>query len=263
MAVAPVGVRVRLRPALASPRVLSRLLYCLADLQPRRCVLTYFDGNWHEELVPGFAALVGRIEELVYGVRSRHPEKLFHAEERPIDPDVSLIARPFARLLVEWVRRGGRLPEDPTMPFRRAGCLGRTTLVEQAGSSRLLVAFRGRHLTHYGQAGWTKYVGMPVDEQPDLAFSAAATVAYARVEQRQKPLLESCEGTIAAPTGIGRRSIYERLILPWRTHDGQPFISGVSHLRGRTDWRKPTNSSLSASSSNRDIHTQETSNARP
>ncbi len=263
VAVAPLGVRVRLRPALVSPRALGRLLYFLGDLRPRRCVLTYYDRGWHEELIPGFDALVKRIQETVYGVVSRHPGKLFHAEERPLDPEVSLIARPFAHLVEEWTARGGVLPENATVPFRRARCLGRTTLVTHDGDSRLLVAFRGRHLTHYGSAGWTKYVGVPIEEQPDLQFSAAAGAAYADTQSRHRPLLESCEGTIAAPSGAGRRSIYERLLLPWRTHDGRWLTSGVSQLRGRTDWRKATNASLSDSSSEADIQTQEMANTRP
>jgi hypothetical protein len=239
VAIAAAGVRVRLRPQLTSARALSRLLYFLAELRPRRFVLSHFARGWHEELVPGFPALVTRIEELVHGVRSRFPEKPFHAEERPLDPEVSLIARPFARLLQEWTVRGGMLPEDPTVPFRRAGCLGRTTLTQHLGDSRLVIAYRGRHLTHYGSAGWTKYVGLPVDEQPDAQFSVAASLSLPNSQDRQQPVFEACEATIASPSGMGRRSIYERLLLPWRTQDGSWITSGVSQLRGRTDWKNP------------------------
>ena len=247
VAVGEAGARIRMRPAIASSRALSELLFLLADLRPRRFVLTHFQRTWQEELVPGFSPLTRRIEELVHGVRSRHPEKLFHAEERPIDPDQSLIPGPFARLLHEWAQRGGCLPPDATTPFRRSGCLGRTTLVRNRGGSEMVVAFRGRHLTHSGSAGWTQYVGQPVDQQPDLRFSTAASAIYAEAHIRGAPILQACEGTIAAPTGIGRRSIYERLILPWRTADGERMVSGVSHLRGRADWRKVENAAASAS----------------
>ena len=249
VAVGETGARIRLRPALTSPRALTALLYLLGDLRPRRFILTYCDRGWQQELVPGFDPLVLRIEELVYGVRSLHPTEAFHAEERPLDPEVTVMPAAFIKLLRQWVMRRGVLPDNPRYPFQRAGCLGRTTLVEQIGDSRMLVSFRGHHLTHYGTAGWTQFVGRPVDEQPDTRFSAAASAVYGEAHARQAPILQGCEGTIAAPNGVGRRSIYERLILPWRTQDGQRMVSGVSHLRGRTDWRSSMNAALSASSS--------------
>ncbi len=247
VAVGEFGARVRMRPAIASSRALSELFFQLGDLRPPRFVLSHFQGFWREELVPGYTPLTRRVEELVYGVRSRHPEKAFHAEDQPLDPDQSLIPAPFARLLREWAARGGQLPSNTVLPFRRSGCLGRTTLVAEAGDSRMVIAFRGRHLTHYGAAGWTRYVGQPVDRQPDLRFSSAASAIYAEAHLRNVPILQSCEGTIAAPSGVGRRSIYDRLILPWRTADGRRMVSGVSHLRGRADWRDVANAAQSAS----------------
>ena len=247
VAVGEFGARVRMRPAIVSSRAVSELFFQLGDLRPRRFVLTYFQGVWHEELVPGYTPMTRRVEELVYGVRSRHPDKAFHAEDQPLDPDQSLIPGPFARLLREWVARGGQLPDNMALPFRRSGCLGRTTLVAELGDSRMVVAFRGRHLTHYGAAGWTRYVGQPVDRQPDIRFSSAASAIYAEAHLRNAPILQACEGTIAAPSGVGRRSIYDRLILPWRTADGRRLVSGVSHLRGRADWRDVANSAQSAS----------------
>lgn len=241
------GARVRLRPGIASSRAVSELMYLLSDIRPRRFVLTHLQRNWEEELIPAFSTMVLRLEELVYGVRSRHLEKLFHAEERSLDPDQSLIPVSFARLLREWSQRDGRLPDNATLPFRRSGCLGRTTLVEERDDSRMVIAFRGRHLTHYGAAGWTEYVGQPVDRQPDMRFSSAASAIYAEAHPRAVPILQSCEGTIATPGGVGRRSIYERLILPWRLPDGRRFVSGVSYLRGRADWKDARNASASAS----------------
>ncbi|MCC7273358.1 MAG: hypothetical protein IT561_11880 [Alphaproteobacteria bacterium] len=263
VALAPYGARVRLRPRLVSQRALSTALFMLADEAPRRFVLAHYERSWREELVPTFPTLVERIQELVSGVRSRHPGKVFHAEERPIDPTASIIARPFAELIEEWRARRGILPEDATRPFRRVGCLGRTTLVAAPSGSRLTIAFRGRGLTHYGRAGWTQYIGRPVDEQPDADYSSAASAAYGRVVGEAAPLLESCEGTIAAPSGLGRRSIYDRLLLPWRAAGGEPMVSGVSLLRGRTEWRKSTKPVESASSSLLDIHTQEMSKLVP
>ena len=125
------GARVRLRPAIASSRAVSELMYLLSDIRPRRFVLTHLQRTWEEELVPAFSPMVLRLEELVYGVRSRHPDKLFHAEDRSLDPDQSLMPAPFARLLRQWIQRNGRLPDNATLPFRRSGCLGRTTLVEE------------------------------------------------------------------------------------------------------------------------------------
>lgn len=241
------GARVRLRPAIASSRAVSELMYLLSDIRPRRFVLTHLQRTWEEELVPAFSPMVLRLEELVYGVRSRHPDKLFHAEDRSLDPDQSLMPAPFARLLRQWIRRNGRLPDNATLPFRRSGCLGRTTLVEECGDSRMVIAFRGRHLTHYGTAGWTKYIGQPIDRQPDIRFSSAASAIYAEAHPRAAPILQTCEGTIASPAGVGRRSIYERLILPWHLPDGRRVVSGVSHLRGRADWKDARNASKSAS----------------
>lgn len=241
------GLRVRMQPSIVSSAAISELMYWMAELRPPRFILTHFRRTWQEELVPGFQPMLRRVEELVYGVRSQHPRKAFHAEDQSLDPDRTIIPAPFARLLHQWAQRGGALPDDATLPFRRSGCLGRTTLVEEVCDSRMVIAFRGRHLTHYGHAGWTHAIGRPVEQQPDLRFASAASAVYAEAHVRNAPILQACEGTIAGPSGAGRRSIYDRLILPWRAPDGRRIVSGVSHLRGRIDWRDAANSSASPS----------------
>ncbi|ROQ00011.1 hypothetical protein EDC65_1806 [Stella humosa] len=249
LAAAGAGVRLRLQPTAITDRALTQIMFLLADLRPRRMVLTHFAGDWCHEMVPGIDALALRIEQLKSGPRSRHLDKAFHAEELVADPAVTAMPESFVRLMAIWTMRGGILPDDPRRPFRRAHCLGRTTLVEHAGDSRMLVAFRGRRLTHYGAAGWSEALGRSVYEQPDMRFSTAASQVYGEAHARGGPILEACEGSIAAPSGIGRRSIYDRLILPWQTEDGRRMVSGVSHLRGRVDWKVPANLALSSTSS--------------
>jgi hypothetical protein len=198
VAVGEAGARIRMRPAIASSRALSELLFLLADLRPRRFVLTHFQRTWQEELVPGFSPLTRRIEELVHGVRSRHPEKLFHAEERPIDPDQSLIPGPFARLLHEWAQRGGRLPPDATTPFAAPGCLGRTTLVRnRGGSDGGRVPRPAPHPLRLGRVDG--YVGSMTSSRTCALDGRQRHIR--RGASAAPPITQACEGTIAAPTG--------------------------------------------------------------
>ncbi|MGE0717655.1 MAG: hypothetical protein AB7P02_19565 [Alphaproteobacteria bacterium] len=263
VAFAPFGARIRLRPRATNQRAISTALYMLLREAPSRILLAHCDRSWSEEIVPSFAMLVTRLEELVSGVRSRYPEKPFHSEELPIDPREAIIPQSFATLLEQWHQRRGVLPDDPTRPFRHAACLGRTSMVSVRSDSRLVVAFRGRGLTHYGRAGWTDSIGRTVDEQPDAGYALSASRSYGLVAAMMVPRLESCEASIAGRNGNGRRSVYDRLLLPWRTADGAIVISGLSRLRGRVPWRNATKPAESSSSSASDIQTQEMSDALP
>ena len=256
------GARVRLRPSIQARPALVQVLYVLAELRPRRIVLAHFDRAWHDEMMSGFQELVARIEDLIYGERSRHPDKRFHAEQRDLRSEREAIHLPFVILLEIWSKRGGILPADITAPFRLAHCKGRTTLVDVTHEQRLLVSHRGRQLTHYGRAGWTGLLGQPVEAQPDPVYAQAASRGYIEVRDTGEPRIETCEAGISRADGQGRRSVYDRLLLPWRTGTGRIVVSGVSVLRGRTDWSAPTNAARSATSSADDIQTQDTSYAR-
>ncbi|MGE0725344.1 MAG: hypothetical protein AB7O45_13280 [Alphaproteobacteria bacterium] len=253
------GARVRLRPSIQQDPAIAEVLFELGRIQPRRILLSHWDKRWIDEMVAGYPHLVARIQQLVYGDRSRYPDKRFHAEVQEIAAGSDTLHQPFGRLIELWSRRRGILSQDVVDPFRRAGCIGRTTLVDVTREDRMVVSHRGRHLTHYGRTGWTGAVGKPIDAQPDPVFAAAAARAYLDVRNAGQPRIETCEAGIRRPDGAGRRSVYDRLLLPWRTDTGRVFVSGVSVLRGRTDWIDPTKPSRSATSSGDDIQTHETS----
>jgi len=243
------GLEVRLRPAVVSPAALAGAFYQMMDLRPGRCVLSLFDRTWRHQVFGSFAQLRNAIETLVAGTKSKYIGRRFHAEPLgfdQLDPDLHA---PMIRLVEIWKATQGVLPSDPLQPFRKARCLARVTLLTtRPPDDELVVTYRGRGLDYYADRKHAG-IGATLDHQPDPAFARASGAAYAVAHRTGNPWLDTVEAAISGPDGLGRRSVYDRLILPWRTADGGTIVSGYTVVRGRVAWEASTKRRASSRSS--------------
>ena len=226
------GVRVALRTAGFGLEALGGALYGLRDGGWRRIIFAVFDGQeWRYEILAGAWEFADRAEALIAGepVALRHP---WLAMERDLGA-LSLPSFVQVRPLVElWRNARGRLPADVYGSVARTGLLHRMILVRRhPGSSRVVFAHLGDGIECLEPGENERLVDRDLHEHHDRGYGAWIADAYARALPFTRPQLRSIRATVRVSETQLARGRYDRLLLPWRGHGGEPFVMGISLTR--------------------------------
>jgi hypothetical protein len=90
--------------------------------------------------------------------------------------------------------------------------------------------FFGEGFKFYDERQKLNVLGAPIEEQPDPDYGKWLAGQYQNVVDTGQPALDYVTAQITPDTGPGRRSRYERLLLPWRTRDGKVIVTCASIL---------------------------------
>jgi len=226
------GVRVALRASRYSLLSLTSALFKLADLRPRRILLAVFWGeDWSYEMFNSIGAFTERAEDLAGGEPVvRRPAWL--AAERSIS---SLTAPTYERLqpLVRlWREQRGALPGDLPQALMKADLLHRSVLVRQRRkTSRMTVEHFGAGIKMLKPCEGMLAVGRDLNDLPDGAYGDWVADSYARALAGRRIRLDGVRATLKNSEATTIRVRYDRLLMPWRTGDGDGFVLSVSMRR--------------------------------
>jgi hypothetical protein len=220
---------IRLRPALASPIGLAAALFALADLAPKRVVISHPSETCGYELFADFGRAIARIEELMAtGRRAAAPA--FLKQELSVD-SLLQTGGALSMLLRRWT--DSDLAYDPAnhRELLYGALRGRFIVVEpNADDHRLIIADIGPGFIVYDKS-WLRIArGLPIEHQPDYRYGSWARGIFELALEREQPCVDGVDALIARPCLNDRvRAQYRRLVLPYRRGpSGAPCLLSAS-----------------------------------
>ncbi len=221
---------VRLRPSLVSGAALNSALRVLVGQEFAQGEIQHYGREWTSEVWPNDPAMLHRLVELCE--KSHAPaEPRFGAKALQLDSLADTDGNPLRPLFQKW-RVSASVFDDTTMPFLIGYGLDYRLIVmtaEDAGDP-LRFQFMGEGFKFYDARQKANIIGAPIDHQPDSDYGRWLASQYSKVVETGKPSLDYVTACIRSDQGPGRRSRYERLLLPWRTADNRLLVTCASIL---------------------------------
>lgn len=221
---------IRLRPSLVSQSALDACLKILMNQDFSQGEIQRFDDDWVSEIWPNDPALLHRLVDLCEKANRTH-EPRFGA--RPLD--LSKIggdsSNPLKPLFQKW-RVSFGVFDDTTLPFLiNYGLEFRLSIVAAPRVGEALrFQFIGDGFKFYDDRQKMQQIGSTIEDQADAEYGRWLADQYHAVVESGRPALDYVTAQIHPESGPGRRSRYERLLLPWRTNDNKVVVTGASVL---------------------------------
>lgn len=221
---------VRLRPSLVRPPALDSTLRVLIGQNYAQGEIQHYGQEWTSEVWPNDPAMLHRLVELCEKSDST-TEPRFGAKPLQLDSLAEADDNPLRPLFQKW-RVSASVFDDTTMPFLLAFGLDYRLIVMTAdgGGEPLRFQFMGEGFKFYDDRQKANIIGAPIDHQPDADYGRWLAAQYSKVAETGKPSLDYVTACIRPDHGAGRRSRYERLLLPWRTADNRLLVTCASVL---------------------------------
>jgi len=135
-------------------------------------------------------------------------------------------------LLRIWTRMRGAWTDEITEALTQSGVLHRTSVLRQMPrGSRLVFEYCAPGLAFLRPCESLVMVGREFLEVPDREFGARTIEGYMETAWHQRPLVQSIRALIATSAGVTLRARYDRVLLPWRYHNDDLFVTGVTLRR--------------------------------
>jgi hypothetical protein len=231
------SVRLRLRPAVASPLALSSVLYWLYDQTIERVLISTLDREWSHELVRSREEAIRR---LLACVTARPEERRddFLKEVLPLQalPAVS----PLRALLNAWSDCGGKYDRERLDPLLEKALGRRFVLVEgTADAPSLYFKDVGPGLTTLADFWRSHSTTLRVEDQPDYAYGKWVSGIYREVMASGQPSLEEIDAIINWPEDPYRKVYrYRRLVVPFRGERNSSLVLSASLMDPEVNLRR-------------------------
>ncbi len=221
---------IRLRPSLVSQSALNACLKILMNQDFSQGEIQRFDDDWVSEIWPNDPALLHRLVDLCEKAHRTH-EPRFGAKPLDLSKIGGDNSNPLKPLFQKW-RVSSAIFDDTTLPFLiNYGLDFRLSVVTAPRVGEALrFQFFGEGFKFYDDRQKMKVIGAPIEDQPDAEYGLWLAQQYQAVVDSGKPALDYVTAQISAGSGPGRRSRYERLLLPWRTNDHKVIVTCASVL---------------------------------
>ena len=222
LAISRSGIRVQLRPSLATQAALGSLYLCLHRHAPERIVLSWYDGRWRHEIVGWHHDGWRRITFLLQG-----PAHRAHGFSRArIAPDQLANANPL-RQVFEDARRLSSFVGNPAQVLP-ASLSERYILLLEDENRELRVCDFGNALMSRSPEWQSQAHGRRIDDLPDWNYGRWIADAYREAAHRGQPLLEEVAAMIDWPQLGTLSHAYWRLIVPGVAAGGRRRLLGIT-----------------------------------
>ena len=221
------AVRLRFRPLIMSGRAVAALLYYVAQCNPHRAALSWFDKAWRHEMHGDSKALLQRISAILKDSQRTAPEEPFLATRRSLNTCLQPRNNRFAPLLRQWL---SGLRNESLQDFLAAnGLLDRAIIVARDGATgQYIIRHFGRGIRLYDQSWAPVALGRRVQDQPDPDYGKWIGDVLQAVDESQSARCELVHARVRRLDGKIEPWRYERLIVPWVGADGQRMVVSVT-----------------------------------
>lgn len=229
------SIHIRLRKSKVSPVALTSLLYCLADRSFGRAVLSVLDADWTHEIFGNARTLYARLNRLAVEMFEDEGDRFF---QETVELDDLEPFEPHAILYRYW--KSHRLDMQNAVQLSCDLFDGRFTIVSVQPSSDMVIEHVGGGYTTYSNSYVERAPGTRYEDEPDSVYGQWVASTHRDVHQSGEPLLEDVDALIGASRGDRRRVRYRRIVLPFTSAVGDPFLVTASTVRPDIDIHQGT-----------------------
>ena len=220
MVVSSDTLAVRGAPSRVSYATLAELTNQIETLAPRRCALSWFNGQWHHEVFPDPNRIRTRLLDLMLQSRESNQQRYLL---QPRALSTLPATHRYARLLAFWKERAGYIDLQADGHNVTNVTNGKFLLVgpdQDSGVLKFSAIGPGNEM--YRDKGWAnRFNNGPVEVQPDIRFGAWIANGYRDTLAALEPQLTDIDAVVHDPRcQITRHYTFSRLLLPIWTKDG-------------------------------------------
>lgn len=207
-------------PGRISYAATAELATQIERLAPRRCSLSWHDGQWHHEIMGDPDRVRVRLLGLMLKARERLSRR-YLLQPRNL---ASLVpSHRYARLLGLWRERAGQIDLQADRTTLNEVTNGKFLFVEpdtDRGFLKFTAIGPGNEM--YRDKAWAdRFNNGPVEVQPDMNFGAWVANGYRSVLASREPELSDIDAVVHDPRiQISRHYTFSRLILPLTAANG-------------------------------------------
>ena len=214
---------IRLRKNKVSPVALTSLLYRLTDRPMGRAALSVFDTQWSHRIFGDAEALLAHIKELSVDVFDEDNHRFL---SEAVDMDSLDPADPQAMLYRYWKAQTFEAHNVADLCNDLFG--GRFTIARVQPNSEMVIEHIGNGYNVYND----KYVeharGTRHQDEPDTVYGQWVSRTHNKALSTGNLLLEDVDAMIGVSRNTRRRACYRRIVLPFTTSMGNPYLVTAS-----------------------------------
>ena len=225
-------LRIRLRPSIVHDIALAQALTFLADTGGDRCMISWLESEWHDELFGRKEAAISRLVGLVEEHRSDIRQRLHH-RDLGID-GIDMI--PLVRLIERWSELGGVYDRERLARTCEQTLAGRYLIAAQRpGSRSLTIEEIGPGLILYNRDWPMRLEGQRVEDMLDHGYGRWVAQSLRHAQARGTPTHSEVDALLQTGGGRYKRARYRRVIVPFTDRSGQSFVLSASLFDDRVD----------------------------
>ncbi len=231
------SLALRITPSRLKLAALQCLHRVLGELAPRRVSISWYDGAWHHEVLPGVVAARSRLGHLIASARKDAGPAKYIVEPRALS---SLpMQHPFAELVGLWRAQSNQIDFGAHRHILDGSIAGRYSLIGVERASGQAYFHRigpGYALYNHGRA--ERLAGLRVDDQPDIVYGRAVSNCYRVAAASVAPQINDVDTYIVDPAANRvRRGRYQRLALPLPSSENTAWVLSATLLSDSIDLR--------------------------
>lgn len=208
------GTRLWVRPQSVVAPALAGLLVHVSEFARSRIVLSWFEQEWHNEILADRYAAIERINTLTDRARAQRDNR-FH--RRTVDPHNLARNHPLASILAKWSEVSAHWSPQLIEALLQPLGNGRYAMaVEEPGSGRLRLISCGPGYERVAKHWIDRSEGLNLEDQADYAFGIWVADAYRQVARSGIPGLDAVNATLRWPNNRTRHYRYLRLLVPFK-----------------------------------------------
>lgn len=219
------GVRIALRPSFVTAKSVSQLGSTPYARVSERVALSH-DGQMSSwEVISGIRRAIAIIEAVRAAAQSPEPRPLLLAKPLALEQAASIGRGRLMPVLDAWREAPVRRIDEIYAVLHRARLLPDAVIFRRApGSERFIIEHWGSRRDLLGP-GWTKIArGRDVLDQPNKQLAEWNAALAADTMATAVPRLFACDYVIKTPEARLIRRTNKRLLLPWRTPEGDALL---------------------------------------
>ena len=221
-------------PHLVTQLMVTAAFFEIARRNPSRVELVCcgVDRQWRETLSPA-GGIFERIDELVRDAAILWPRGLVTARLR-LDVIDRVGGGRLSPIFEIWAQSRGVWTAELYGRMQDEDLLDRTVVAcNPRCSSQLIIEHWGKKRDLFG-AEWMRVArGSNVEAQPYPGLAAWVAAGMREAIATGEPRLEAVRTQIRTSKGSTRRRRYDRLLLPWKSTDGDAFVTTINIPRKR------------------------------
>jgi hypothetical protein len=235
------GARVALRPEFVTRRGLSRLAVLIGGPGIARVAVSCDRATSSWALIRGAGPAIAWIDAVVNAAQQPQPRTLIGMRRLPPERCRDIASGRLLPLLQAWEQRGGLWDNSLYGHLNAAKLLENSVFVcRAAGSERFTYRHWGTKASPIYGPEWARIVlGRDMLDQPDREVARWQEHKVNEAAATRTQHLDACDIVRRRTTGELVRVRYTRLVLPWRTADGEAMVAGTQVRRSAVVLERP------------------------